>query len=116
MPRHDSPDLTAAIDAMSAHPIDKWVGDGWDPYDPWGSAMSIGFAVCDYLTFELDRPEMVPADLAYAPSICGPDEECSEWESLAGCPDSLATPESLHNYLLSVNAVLDACLAHGLDY
>lgn len=42
-----------------------------DMADPWGTAMSWAFAVCDVL-YDAD-PNSVPASLGYGPGMCGPE-------------------------------------------
>lgn len=40
----------------------------WDGGDPWGSALSVGFATCEILHYHGGE---IPADVAYQPSPMG---------------------------------------------
>ena len=107
------------LDAVGDHKVSRnlALGDYWDSGDVWGSAMSEGFALCDWLTFRLDREDLVPDAIGYSPSICGPEDESYEWASLLETwPDAGLTPEDVGNYLVLLNALLDECKALGLDY
>jgi hypothetical protein len=48
------------------------IHEAWDGGDPWGSAMSNGFGLCDVLYWTGGN---VPTEIDYRPGIGGPDEE-----------------------------------------
>ena len=68
----------------------------WDGTDPWGSALSVGFAACDVLHWATGTD--VPAECDYSPGIAGPDEE--------------SYPDSVFLELLDARIVKDEDLAY----
>lgn len=105
---------TAILDPS---PVSRYLSDLWDGGDPWGSAMSEGFAICDFLTFELGCGSHIPAALGYSPAMGGADEESAMWEYVRdGYMDGHFTTDDLIAYLTPLNEYLDACKAEGRDY
>ena len=49
--------------------IETGIGYYWDDYDPWGSAMAEGFALCDWLYFDRFRSDLIPDSLDYRPDL-----------------------------------------------
>lgn len=62
--------MTGTLTRPNANRILAMMRDD-DFSDPWGTAMSWGFAVCDVL-YDAD-PNMVPASLEYRPAMAGPE-------------------------------------------
>lgn len=102
---------------MNDHPVSRAMADSWGGEDPWGSAMSEGFALCDFVTFYLGAPEEIPAELGYVPSMGGADDEAYLYTALVDAFEyGDFTAADAYDYLPIVNRYLDACKAAGLDY
>jgi hypothetical protein len=85
--------------------------------DPWGTAMSWGFAVCEYLHHVALADDAIPASLGYQPAAVAQGEGY-ESESY---PEQYIVEMALDTYTLSVAArclsrYLDWCKAAGRDY
>lgn len=103
------------VDVLDASPVSRWLADMWDGFDPWGSAMAEGFALCDWLTFEIG--ESVPSVLQYRPSPFGADTEDPRYEFVVeGYESGEFTVDDVVAYLLLLHDFIDACTAAGLDY
>ena len=111
--------LTPLVETLGNHPVSRELafGDSWDGGDVWGSAMGEGFALCDWMTFELWAGDLIPESLGYTPSMCGADEEDYMWQTIVELwPTSGLTAEDVADYLVHLNALLDECRALGFDY
>ena len=78
--------------------------------DPWGTAMSAMFDVCEHMTV---RGLDVPTEFGYRPSILGVriNEESEFYELI-----STATDSDLLRMGLFLNKLLDIVKSKGLDY
>jgi len=108
-------------DEMNNHPVSQVISEDWDSGDPWGSSMSEGFAVCDFVTFHLDSPHEIPMELGYCPAGGGCPQNASEddtiYEDLVRCFEAGDfTATDVFEYLPVLNRYLDACKVAGVDY
>jgi len=84
----------------------KW---GQDGYDPWGTAMSLAFAVC----VELDlRGEETPSGLSYRPGACGSHHDDDFLQSIV----ESHTSEDLFKAAEILDRYLDLLKRQGKDY
>ena len=93
--------------------IETGIGECWDDYDPWGSAMAEGFALCDWLYFDRFRSDLIPDSLDYRPGygdmLLGRVREAYPEPS-----DDDA--QHVSGYLQILSDFLDLCKAAGLDH
>lgn len=111
--------LTKLVDQLGAHRVSERLAfaDIWDGGDVWGSALAEGFVLCDWLTFELGRRDLVPGEMHYVPALAGPDDESYEYDLVREMwPGSELTPEDVGEYLRLLGKTMDVCTALGLNY
>ena len=108
-------DLNAMREAMAGTAIGATLLANWDHDDPWGSAMSEAFGVCDYLWWARHMGNAIPESLAYRPGLA-PDVPNPAFEALGWMPTFLLTRAALVAHLEGVTAIMDAAVAAGLDY
>ena len=116
---YGSGELQYKAQQLSFHPVsvELALGESWDTGDPWGSAMAEAFALCDWLTFDQERYEAIPACLAFRPSPMGANTEDYLYRDIVELwPDSGLTIEQVSYYPNLLDEFLDACMAEGLDY
>lgn len=99
----------------NANPVLNHMRDD-DLSDPWGTAMSWAFAVCDYL-HHIALCDDIPESLGYSPAATARGEGFEE----EGYPESYIVEMGLDTYTLIVAArclsrYLDWCKAAGRSY
>ena len=98
--------------------IETGIGEYWDDCDPWGSAMSEGFALCDWLYFDRFRGDLIPDSLDYRPGLAAfsVTEDMLDTVREAYPEPSDDDAQHVSGYLQIISDFLDLCKAGGLDY
>jgi hypothetical protein len=101
----------------NANPVLQWMRDD-DMSDPWGTAMSWAFAVCEYLHHVALADDAIPESLGYVPGPVTPVGVGYEEE---GYPEQALVEMAVDTYTLGMAArvlsrYLDWCKAAGRDY
>ncbi len=100
-----------------AGPVADYLNDLWDHFDPWGSAMAEGFALCDWLTFEAEAGAEIPEGLSYVPSLAGADKWCAHWEFVCeGYANEHFMVSDVVDYLFQLDHFYEACERAGVTY
>jgi hypothetical protein len=79
---------------------------GWDGGDPWGSAISPAFDLCELLHWHLE--EDVPAEAQFSPGLGVPDfEDYPQAEYVEMLDEGTITPDDLKYWVRVLSRYLD---------
>ena len=109
----------AMASVLSNHKVSIETGIGyyWDDYDPWGSAMAEGFALCDWLYFDRFRSDLIPDSLDYRPGHGANEDDMLLGRVREAYPEpSDDDAQHVSGYLQILSDFLDLCKAAGLDH